>query len=215
MTEAERKQILAMISEGKITAEEGYDLISSLNEEPDDAFEADESASAEDPDEALIGVVEPEAYGGDHPEFDENTRAKMERSKTWWDLAAGVGLVIVIVSAYGMYAVQTSYGLNFWFFTLFIPLLLGVLLLIIGLPNKQDKWVFVQVVSPDAGKMIVFSFPLSIVRDLLGFGLRFVPVEAGSATQEFFDAITSNQGNASPIFVNVDDEGSKVQIFIG
>lgn len=209
MTEAERKQILSMISDGKITAEEGFTLISSLNEDPEEETQTEAN-------EVLIGEVEPAPYPtSGAPTIDANTRAKMERSKGWWDLAAGFGLIILVASAYGMYAIQTTNGLNFWFFSLLFPMLLGVLLLILGLPNKDSKWVFVQVESPNGSKMIVFSFPLSLVRDILDFVMKFIPGLRDGAFQDFFDAIESPEAQRSPIFINVDDDGDKIKIFIG
>lgn len=219
MTSEERKQILSMINDGKITAEEGYQLIASLNDEvDDDALEiTDESATEavddQDDPEVLIGEVVEESVNTAEA-FDDETRARLERSKGWWDVVAGVGVLIVIFSAYGMYAIQDDYGTNFWFFTMLLPLFLGVLLLMIAFPSKGGKWLFVEVTSGNDAKLLVFSFPLSILREILNFAEKFIPPAKGGVFGALMDAIESPEAERSPVLINLDDGDDHVKIFV-
>ena len=114
MSSEERKKILQMVEEGKISAAQAASLMRALD--------ADSA-------EAPIEVIEMEAASGyersEAPEFEEiKTRARRFAIVALW-----IGVFIAVLSAWGIYSVQQSAGVNFWFFCLLVPLLLGVLLI--------------------------------------------------------------------------------------
>lgn len=215
MTSEERKHILSMINDGKITAEEGYELIASLDADPEaDELEQETFDNNEaDQTEVLIGEVINDNPSAEN-DIDDATRARMERSKGWWDVVAGIGVLIVIFSAYGMFSIQEAYGTNFWFFTMLIPLFLGVLLLMFAFPSKNGKWLFVEVNSGGKDKLFVFCFPLSILRDILNFTEKFLPPAKGGVFGALMDAIESPDQQGSPVLINVNDGDDQVKIFV-
>ena len=86
----------------------------------------------EDSVEEQIEVIQPESGFGsektDAPEFEEVRR----RAFRFAMIPLWIGVVVTVLSSWGMYSVQQSSGLNFWFFCLTLPLLFGVLLIALG-----------------------------------------------------------------------------------
>ncbi|HLO16884.1 MAG TPA: hypothetical protein VK206_18765, partial [Anaerolineales bacterium] len=113
MSSEERKKILQMVQDGKISAEQAATLMR--------AIEADADPKGV---EAEMEVLEtgPSSSGGsermDAPEFEEvKARARRFAMIPLW-----IGVAITVLSAWGMYSAQQSGGFNFWFFFLMIPL---------------------------------------------------------------------------------------------
>jgi ferric-dicitrate binding protein FerR (iron transport regulator) len=109
MSSEERKKILQMVQDGRISAEQAASLMRAL--------EADaESAEAE------VEVVETGTGSGyernEAPEFEEvKSRARRFAMIPLW-----TGVLIAVMSAWAIYSVQLSAGVNFWFFCLMVPL---------------------------------------------------------------------------------------------
>src|SRR5918996_1256791 len=111
MSSEERKKILQMVQDGKISAEQAASLMRAL--------EADDPAN---PAEAEVEVIETGAsVGGERvesPEFEEvKARARRFAMIPLW-----IGVFLTVMSAWGIYSVQHSAGANFWFFCLMVPL---------------------------------------------------------------------------------------------
>jgi len=216
MTNDERKMILSMINEGKITAEEGLELISSLAEDEEIeevvTIDAETNPSAA-PEAALNGeVIVPPAAS----KLEGANRGRMERSKRWWDLAAGFGILLIVGSAMGMYQIQQAYGLNFWFFLVILPLLLGAFILIIAFPTSDSKWLFIEVESSQPGKSVLVSLPLSSLEGVFRLAEKFTPPGQPGFFQPFWDAMSNHSAEDSPILINVDGgSGNRVKIFVG
>ena len=107
MSSEERRKILQMVEEGKISAELAASLMRAL--------EAD-AAGGE------IEVIEPEpgSSASSIPEFEEvKARARNLALIPLW-----TGIVIAVLSAWGMYGIQQNFGMNFWFYLLLFPLFL-------------------------------------------------------------------------------------------
>lgn len=215
MTNDERKMILSMINEGKITAEEGYELIASLSddEEQEEVITiGSENVRTNGQETPLTGEVIESPEGQN---LNGTTLARMERSKRWWDLAAGFGILLVILCALGMYQIQQSFGINAWFFLTLIPLLLGVLIIVISFPATNSKWLFIEVESNQPDKTLMMSLPLSSLTGIINFFAKFsLPGQQGFF-QAFWDAISDHSVDGSPILINVNDaSGDRVKIFI-
>src|SRR5512132_121426 len=116
MSAEERKKILQMVQDGKISAEQAASLMRAL----------DEDADSEEVDvEVIKEEANPDHEKDDVPEFEEiRSRARRFAMIPLW-----IGVFIAVLSAWGIYSVQQSAGVNFWFFCLLVPLLFGVLLI--------------------------------------------------------------------------------------
>jgi len=125
MSSEERKKILQMVEEGRISAQEAASLMRALDADTD-------------PVQAEMDVFQTESgfEGSNAPEFEEvKSRARRFAMIPLW-----IGVFVAVLSAWGIYSVQQSAGVNFWFFCLMVPLLLGVLLIALGAGGQGSKW---------------------------------------------------------------------------
>lgn len=210
MSSEERKKILQMVEEGKISAEEAAKLIGAL--------EADSP-------EAQVEVFQSESSSGfdggasSAPEFDQvKARARQFMMIPLW-----AGVVIAVLSAWGIYSIQQSVGTNFWFYCLTFPLLLGVLLIVIGAGGQSSKWLYVNVDrrrSHDGPRNIALGFPLPLGLTawfLRNFGHNIQGMK-NTNVDDIIQVLDATGKSGEPLIVNVQDDdgdGEHVQVYIG
>ena len=209
MSAEERTKILQMVEEGKITAEEAASLMRALDEDSvEEQMEVYEAGS----DSGFEGS-ETSA-----PEFDQvKARARRFLAIPLW-----IGVSIAILSAWGIFAIQQNVGVNFWFFCLMFPLMLGVLLIAIGSAGQGSKWLYVNVDRRYANewpKNITLGFPLPLSLTawfMRNFGHN---INGMSKTQVdgIVEVLNATGESNDPFIVNVDDNdgGERVQVYIG
>lgn len=209
MSSEERRKILQMVEEGRISAEEAATLMRALDED---------SAEGE---VEVLGVAS--GMGGersDAPEFDHVRRRAMRFSGAFlW-----IGVLFTVLSAWSMFTIQQNAGLNFWFYCLGMPLFLGILLTVLGAGSRTSRWLYVNVdrtrsKDKDGPRNISIALPLP-----LGFAGWFLRNFGGSIgglkntnVDEVVQAISLAKDITEPLIVHVDDaeDGEKVQVFIG
>ncbi len=209
MSAEERKKILQMVADGKISAEEAATLMRALDED---------SAEVE---VEVLGV--PSGMGGERseaPEFDEVRRRAMRFSGAFlW-----IGILFTVFSAWSMFAIQQNSGMNFWFYCLGMPLFLGILLTVLGAGSRTSRWIYVNVDrtrsrDQDGPKKITIALPLPL--GLVGWFLRTfgsrISGLRNTNVDEVVQAISMAKNMTEPLIVHVDDadDGEKVQVFIG
>jgi hypothetical protein len=222
MTDKERNQVLKMIESGRITPEEGLHLMETLDRSP-----------AEDE-----GVAEPietgpgsRAKSGSETDFSKShteessfeTDPRISRVKSaarrLWQIPLWIGVVITVASATGMYAILHGPGMNFWFFFLALPLLLGVAIMAAAVGSRKAHWIFVNVQQKPGEKpahiFLGFPLPLKLAAWFLGrFGSRIPDLKKTNLGDAIKVMETGFKGD-SPLIVHVDDEdGEHVQIYI-
>ena len=211
MSSEERIKILKMVEEGKISAAEAANLMRAL-------------AADEDPSEAEMEVFQSEPSTGFDgggptyaPEFDDVKR----RARNLAMIPLWVGVVIAVLSAWGIYGVQQSAGMNFWFYCLMFPLFLGVLLIVIG-AGTGSKWLYVNVDrhnSHDGPKNITLGFPLPLGLTawfLRTFGHSIQGLKETNV-DDIIQVLNVTSTTSEPLIVNVQDgaNGEHVQVYIG
>ena len=210
MSSEERKKILQMVEEGKISAEEAVKLMSAL--------EADSP-------EAEVDVFQPESSSGfdggasSAPEFDQvKARARAFAMIPLW-----VGVVVAVLSAWGIYSVQQNAGTNFWFYCLIFPLLLGVLLIALGAGGQSSKWLYVNVDrsrAHEGPRNITLGFPLPLGLTswfLRNFGHNIQGMK-NTNVDDIIQVLDATGQSGEPLIVNVqndDADGEHVQVYIG
>lgn len=209
MSAEERKKILQMVADGKISAEEAATLMRALDE---DSTEAEVE---------VLGV--PSGMGGERseaPEFDEVRRRAMRFSGAFlW-----FGILFTVFSAWSMFAIQQNSGMNFWFYCLGMPLFLGILLIVLGAGSRTSRWIYVNVDrsrsrDQDGPRKITIALPLPL--GLVGWFLRTfgsrISGLRNTNVDEVVQAISMAKNMTEPLIVHVDDadDGEKVQVFIG
>jgi len=206
MSAEERKKVLQMVADGKISAEEAANLMRAL----------DDSATEE------VEVI-PTATGSgsgktDTREFDEVRK----RARSFAMIPLWAGVFVTVISAWTMLAIQQGSGYNFWFFCWGMPLLLGILLIVLGAGGGNSRWLYVNVDrthQPDWPRNITLAFPLPL--GLAGWFLRnfgsHIDGLKHTNVDEVINAISMAKNIDEPLIVNVDDTegGERVQVFIG
>jgi SHOCT-like domain len=209
MSSEERKKILQMVSDGKISAEQAASLMRALDADADSA-------------EAEIEVVDTGTGSGyernDAPEFEEvKSRARRFAMIPLW-----IGVFIAVLSAWGIYSVQQSAGVNFWFLCLMVPLLLGVLLIVLGAGGQSSKWLYVNVDrrnAQDWPRNITLGFPLPLGLTawfLRNFG-HYIHGMEKTNVDEIIQVLDATGKSDAPLIINANDngDGEHVQVYIG
>jgi hypothetical protein len=218
MSSEERRKILQMVQDGKISAEQAASLMRALQEdsvEPEiDVVETGASSGKES--DALNG----EAISGptDAPEFE----AVKSRARRFAMIPLWVGVFMTVFSAWGIYSIQQRSGVNFWFFFLMIPLLIGVLLIALGAGAQNSKWLYVNVDRRNANEWprnITLGFPLPLGLTawfLRNFGHSIHGMQ-NTNVDEIIQILDATGKSGAPLIINANDneDGEHVQVYIG
>jgi len=206
MSSDEQKQILKMVEDGKISAEEAMTLIKALEE-----------TSAGDE----VEVIEPgtDEGGGRSAgmEFEEvKARAQKFAMFPLW-----IGVAFTILGAYWMYVLVRDANYGFWFFCAWLPLLLGLLVVALSAGGMNARWLYFNVDqgSGEWPKHITFGFPLPlgmIAWILRNFGHSMRGMDRANV-DGILNALSTMDDLDEPLIVNVDEgeHGDQVQVYIG
>ncbi|RPJ26864.1 MAG: hypothetical protein EHM33_10070 [Chloroflexi bacterium] len=209
MSSEERKKILQMVQEGKISAEQAASLMRALDSDTDS-------------ERAEVDVFETGAGpGGDRseaPEFEEVKR----RARRFTMIPLWIGVFITVFSAWGIYSIQQNAGVNFWFFCLMVPLLLGVLLIALGAGGQSSKWLYVNVDrrnAQDWPRNITLAFPIPLGLTawfLRNFGHHIRGLK-NTNVDEIIQILDATGKSGAPLIINANDneDGEHVQVYIG
>jgi len=207
MSSEERKQILKMVEDGRISAEEAVTLMKAL----DETVEAEEE------------VFQTEADQGSNKSEAPELERTADRARRLWQIPLWIGISLTVFTAWGMYAIQQSAGYNFWFYCLTMWLMVGVAVIALAGWSRTARWLFVNVEQPrgNGPRHITLGFPLPI--GLAGWFLRNFGhnIEGLRHTNldEVIEAISmaTSATNGAPLIVNVDEgeDGERVQVYIG
>jgi len=207
MSAEERRKILQMVEEGRISAMEAATLMRALDE---------------DIDEAEVEVIESESGSSyertEAPEFDEvKARARRFSLIPLW-----IGVSLTVVSAWIIFSIQQNVGANFWFYCMIAPLLLGVLLIALSAGGGSSRWVYVDVdrrdAKPDDGpRRITFGLPIPfglVTWFFESFGHNINGLGRGKV-EGILQMLKATKDSNEPLMINVDDEDAHVQVYVG
>jgi hypothetical protein len=205
MSSEERKKILQMVQDGKISAEQAASLMRAL---------AEDSAEAE--------VVDPEAGSGYERDDDSAFEEVKSRARRFAMIPLWIGVFLAVLSAWGIYSIQQRAGVNFWFFCLLVPLLFGVLLIAIGAGGEGSKWLYVNVDRRNAHdwpRNITLGFPLPLGLTawfLRNFG-QYIHGMQKTNVDEIIQLLDATGKSGAPLIINANDngDGEHVQVYIG
>lgn len=200
-----RRQVLQLLQDGKITADQALELLAAM-ESPEQPGETAE--------EVLTGdIIQPE------PPPD------MSRFRRFWQIPFVVSLgVLLIVGLVLRSMYQSSNGsLSLGFVCVWSIFILAFGLTVLAFMSRRSAWLHVRV-QEKTGHRIAISLPLPL--GLAEWGVKLAqnfvhePDEQNklSMAGEFIAEARKNmsQPGADPFMVHVDDDdGDKVQVFIG
>ncbi|HEY5159137.1 MAG TPA: hypothetical protein VII93_14340 [Anaerolineales bacterium] len=224
MTDKERNQVLKMIESGTITPEEGLHLMEALDQSP-----AEEEGIAEPMETGPESRTESETgtdlskTRAEESSFETDPRISRVKSaaRRLWQIPLWIGIVITVVSATGMYAIMHGPGMNFWFYFLALPLLLGVAIVAAAVGSRKARWIFVNVQQKPGEKpahiFLGFPLPLKLAAWFLrNFGHR-IPDLKKTNVEDVIEVMETGFTGNSPLIVHVDegDDGERVQVYIG
>ena len=213
MSSEERRKILQMVADGKISAEEAATLMRALDEDT-------ESESAQGEPEVLGAASGMGGERSEAPEIDEVRR----RANRFSGAFLWIGVILTTLMAWAMFGIQQNAGLNFWFYCMTLPLFLGILLIALGAGSRTSRWLYVDVDRTrsrdgDGPRHISLAFPLPLGLAswfLRTFGSRIEGLK-NTNVDDVIQVISMTKDLNEPLIVHVDngDDGEKVQVFIG
>lgn len=212
MSSEERRKILQMVAEGKISAEEAATLMRAMEDDGEDEASAG-------PEVIEVGPV----FSGERSEAPEIDEVRL-RAHRFSNAFLWIGILMTVFMAWWMFSIQQNAGLNFWFYCLSMPLAFGIILIALGAGSKTSRWLYLNVdrtrsKDQDGPRRISLAFPLP-----LGFAAWFIRTFGNridglknTNVDDVITAISMAKNMKDPLIVHVDDDedGDRVQVFIG
>lgn len=221
MIDSERQQVLKMIEDGKISPEQGLALMQALEELP--VAESVEPALQVEPAPAPSAAQEPvstpraepltRVEERSNPEFDH----KLKQFRGLWVIPLWAGIGLTVLGAWWMFAALQSSGMGFWFFLACLPFLIGVLLTVLAFSSRVSRWIYINVQQRpgESPQHIVMAFPLTLATWVLQL-VRFSPgLRENGAGEDILRAVAESTRSGEPLFVDVNEAGEHVQVYIG
>ncbi|MGQ0600674.1 MAG: SHOCT-like domain-containing protein [Anaerolineales bacterium] len=213
MDEQPRLQILKMIEDGKLNAEDGIRLLNALSGSA--AVAAAEAKLAPAP-EAIAPKSAPTAAAQSPP-------PDFAYWRSWWRLPFALGTAFtVIIAALAFWAWRAADNqLTVWFGLLMCPLAFGVLVMALALASRTAKWLHLRVNTgrDEFPRRIALSLPMPIgpLRWVVNLIAQFNPELQKRGVTEMITALGSDLSSDNPLYVEVDEGegGEKVQVYIG
>lgn len=213
MSTEEEKQILKMVADGKINAEQAMQLIKVLEESSTEVkiIEREPQDSSSDASQSSERMSA--------PEFEET----VSRARSLWQIPLWIGVTITVLSSYWLYNLVRTSNFGFWFFFAWLPFLLGILIIAVSAGSRSSHWLFVKVQQAEGEwpRNIVLGFPLPLGLAswfLRNFGHN-IEIEGWDNTRvdEILELLSSGVSSKEPLIVNVDEGegGERVQVYIG
>jgi hypothetical protein len=216
MSSEEKRQILKMVQDGKITADEAMTLIKAL-EQDSEAAEPEMEVYQAAPGSGRRAERVEASEKTDAPEFEEvKERARRFAMIPLW---IGVGFTVLFASLM-YYSIQSS-GFGFWFYCLTFPFLLGVFIVAISAGGMNSRWLFVDIHQKPGetpGRITLgFPVPLGLVgwfMQTFGHHIRGMDQEKANGIAEMIKMTATSK---SPLIVNAqdDEDGERVMVYIG
>jgi hypothetical protein len=245
MANEERLQILDMIASGKITPQQGVELLSALDNEEDRVEElaAGEvqpsvfpeprlaEATADEPTSPVVGAAA-EAPAGPTPPVSQARFPVMEglpenpsfdpranKWRGWWRIPLWIGVVATVLTGLLMYSIYSAGGFGFWFACSWFPFLISVMIVALAWASRSAHWIHIRVhQSPgERPQNIAISFPIPL--GLMAWFLRTfrskIPNMEGVNPDEMILAL-NHVTSDKPFYVEVNEEdGERVEVYIG
>jgi len=224
MTDQERAQVLKMIENGKISPEDGLKLMRTLDQSPaEDELTAGKTEKGPESEPKAEADNNENEANAEKSSFETDPRIAHVKStvRRLWQIPLWIGVLVTILSAWGMYTLVQAARLNFWFFCLSGMLLLGVLVIAAAIGSRKARWLFVDIHQKPNEKpariFLGFPLPLKLTAWFLRTFGHYIPNLGKTNVDEVIQVVEAGFTGEEPLVVNVDegDEGERVQVYIG
>jgi len=206
-----RLQVLQMIEDGQITADEGLHMLERLAEQ--EAGTTGETASGP----ILGNTPADDPVPHRSPDLDPN----MKYWQRWWLIPFCIGLGLTALTGLALYGLAQLWGPVWATLCAGLPLLLGLTVTALAWVSRKARWIHVRV---DTGQTewpkhisISLPVPLGLVAwAVRTFGWR-IPALQRTAIDDVLVALDDTKTVDAPIFVDVNqnEKGERVQVYIG
>ena len=192
--EEERLQILKMVEEGQIGADEAAQLLAALEMPAPEAVEAPPGVERERP------------------------ARRQDHWARFWIYPMIVGGVVLILGLLVLTLVYATGAAAFWLLCGWLPMILGLVVVLLALWSRQATWMHLRI-SEEGRRKMVLSFPLPLT--LAAWGLRvvqpFVPQLQETGADDVIIALRDSAGQGEPLFIDVqdDEKGERVELYFG
>lgn len=190
---SEEEKILSMVEEGAISADEAQELLNAIEEQQYAAWQPGEADAPPD----------------------------MNYYRAHWQRPFGAALVTTGISASLLLRTRKAglFGRLFRLLVLWPVTIIGGLVTIITYLSKDAPWLHVRVRPEDGPKInISLPLPLQVARMGIEIARSNAPTpevnEQLEAVSEFLSTI-EDEGISDPLTIDVADDGTQVQVFIG
>lgn len=236
----ERLHILEMISDGSITSEQGAMLIQALDSEgeagsAEGALPAGEGrvieTTAQDhgaADDSRSEPGSPAAEESSEPagaEYEDDGFVPPAAPGVWryfWLLSLAAGVAITSLSGFLVFAGTRGDWNGFWMACVWLPLLLGISVIVFSWSSRTARWVHVRVKTgqDEWPRRIAISLPLPLrtAAWFMRYFGRFIPGldDVPLPIDEAIMALQQSVRPEDPLYVHVQDSGGEeVQVYIG
>ena len=207
------KQILSMLEQGTITADEAARLLEAVSTGPSADVrgassaqeEASQHAAAVEPSHVIPGTLAPDA----------------KRWKRLQLIPLAVSLVVLIATAWGLWAVYRAADarITVGWVALFLLFVLALAATTLSIWITGAPWLHIRVHQQE-GRTIAISLPVPLTLASWGVGIarRYVDEQTTQyldASAEFIRAMRHEHGRSEPLEVSVDEDGQYVQVYFG
>jgi len=206
-------QILKMLEQGTITADEAARLLEAVSAGPVSASEGASSPQGQAPERAA--EVEPSAV------IPGTLAPDARRWKSLQLIPLAVSLALLVATAWGLWAVYraSEARITFGWVVLLLLFLLALGATTLSIWIARAPWLHIRI-HQQAGKTIAISLPVPLALAGLGVGIarRYVDGQTAEyldASSEFIRAMRREHGRAEPLEVSVDEGGQYVQVYFG
>ena len=203
-----RRDILRQVAEGYLTAQEGAARLDQL-ESGAGTLTSEQLSSGDDPvrvSQPDLPITASHGSGG---------------ARAVWSLVLWAGVALTVASSYWMYLAWQQKGFGWGFWLSWLPFLLAVGLIILGVQLQTSPWLHLHVKQKSGSKPerieLHFPLPMDLAIGILSFTEPFLPSQVRE--QHLRDMLIDMRGAfhpGEPMQVMVDNEdGEQVEIYIG
>ncbi len=220
-TREERQQVLRMVADGKITAEEGSRLLAALSGGtlPEAAASA---AAPEQPQEIPQPQPEPQPET-QTPEQDvvpppPPIDAKTPDTRHWWQVPFWIGAALLVAGAFTLAGTLSSGAICLVLLCGLPMLLAGILAVIVAWFARNGPWVHIRVKNDRPGEHNVnISVPLDLGVVAVRMAEPFVPQMRNTGVDDVILSMKDNVKKDQPLIIDVhdDEDGEHVQVVVG
>ncbi len=208
----ERHQILQMLQEGTITADQAMELLQAMDEE----------GSGEDTAVTSFADTYTEPLSGDI--LTPNDPPNLDRYRQFWKIPFLIGLAFLVLFGFWLRGIYLSSegAITFGFICVWSLFMLAFLATLLALFSRRAAWLHVRV-QEKGGHRIAISLPLPL--GLVGWGIKMAYGFVDEKTRGQLDMASAflsaakeelKQPDGRPMTIDVDDDdGDKVQVYIG